>query len=197
MASSSKSARDKVSRTAPGPGAQPAAGDLITIGRIVATHGLRGEVRVRPETDFPERFTSLRQAFLVRAGRVQAVEVTSCRQHPHGILLSLRGITAVDAAARLRGAEIAVPRKATRPLGADAYYVFELVGMQVRASDGRRLGELAEVMRGPANDVYVVRDAGREILIPALRDVVRAIDRTEGVMVVELPDGLEDLAGAR
>lgn len=185
MASSSKSARSSAA----------AASGLVTIGRIAAPHGVRGEVRVRPETDFPERFAGLRRAFLVRGGRAEPVVVTGARAHGEAVLLTLDGVGDRAAAEALRGAALAVARDAVVPLGPDAFYVFEIVGLRVRTEDGRPLGAVAEVMRGPAHDVYVVRGPAGEVLIPAVRAVVRWVDRAAGELVVALPEGLQ--AGPR
>jgi 16S rRNA processing protein RimM len=167
------------------------ASDLITVGRVVAPHGIRGEVRVRVETDFPERFARMRSAYLVKAGRVEVIEVLSARPHANGILLTLGGIGDRTAAGALRGAEIAVSRADLTPLGTDAFYVFEIIGMRVRTQDGRVLGTVAQVMQGPANDVYVVTDGHHEVLVPALRQVVLQVDRVAREMTVALPAGLE------
>ena len=180
MASSSRSGRVR-----PAP-------DLITIGRIVAPHGIRGEVRVRLETDFPERFVKLRRAYLVREGRAEEVDIGSVRPHRDGLLVVLRGVGDRTAAEQLRGAQIAVPRADLVPLAADSFYVFEILGMRVRTDDGRDIGVIDEVMRGPANDVYVVRSGEREILVPAVRQIVRAINRDAGEITVALPAGLEE-----
>ncbi len=181
MGSSSRSAKDDT----------PSAADLITVGRIVAPHGVQGEMRLRFETDFPERFDRLRRAYLVRDGRVAAIEITGRRPHRGGLLVTIAGIETLDAADRVRGAVVAVPRNEVPPLGPGRYYVFEIVGLRVRTVDGRALGVVAEVMQGPGNDVYVVRGDDGEILVPALRDVVRRIDRMAGEMIVALPPGLE------
>ncbi len=199
MGSSSRSARGSGER----PGARgsaaglPAAADLVTVGRIVAPHGVRGEMRVRLETDFPERFDGLRQVYLLQAGRVTTMQITGRRPHHGGMLVTLEGIDTLDAAARLRGAAIAVSRDEVVPLGPGRYYLFEIVGLRVRTDGGQSLGVVAEVMQGPANDVYVVRGDGGEILIPALRDVVRRIDLAAGEMVVVVPSGLVESPRAR
>jgi 16S rRNA processing protein RimM len=110
--------------------------------------------------------------------------------------MMISGVTTLDAAEGLRGAEVAVPRAAAMPLGPDRYYIFEIIGLRVRTEEGRTLGVVAEVIQGPANDIYVVRDDNREILVPALREVVRVVDRTAGEMVVALPPGLEGVSRA-
>lgn len=192
MASSSRSAKSRArGRGAAAPRAPGTPAGLVTIGRIVAPHGLRGEVRVRLETDFPRRFEGLREAWLVHEGAPAPVIITGQRPHRGGVLLAIEGVADVDAAERLRGAEIAVGRDAAMPLGPDEFYVFEVIGLRVRAADGRMLGTVAEVVRAPGNDVYVVHGNEGEMLIPALRTVVQRVDRAAGEMIVDLPAGLE------
>jgi 16S rRNA processing protein RimM len=147
-------------------------------------------VRVQLETDFPQRFAQMRRAFLVRDGRVEELTIINARPHARGVLLTIAGVDGPEAAGHLRGAEIAVPREAAVTLPADTYYIFEIVGLRVKTSGGVILGTVVEVMRGAAHDVYVVRGAAGDVLIPALREIVRRIDRSEGEMVVELPEGL-------
>jgi 16S rRNA processing protein RimM len=163
----------------------------VTIGRIAAPHGLRGEVRATLETDFPERFDGLRDAWLVRGDHVEPITITGRRPHRGGVLLTLAGVGDVEAAAGLRGAEIAVPRDAVVPLAEGQFYIFEIIGLRVLTAAGQELGRVAEVLRGPVHDVYVVRGEAGDTLVPALRDVVRQIDRASGEIVVDLPSGLE------
>jgi 16S rRNA processing protein RimM len=153
---------------------------------------VRGELRVVLETDFPQRFDHLRGAYLVRAGRVAAIEIRSHRPHQGGLLMMIGGVDTRQAAEDLRGSQIAVTRAEAMPLGPDHYYVFEIIGLRVRTTDRRPLGVVTEVIQGPANDTYVVRGGKREILIPAVREFVRSIDRAAGEMVVVLPDEPEE-----
>lgn len=185
MASSSRSARRSPTSAGVDLG-------LITIGRIVAPHGIRGEVRVRFETDFPERFSGLRRAYLVRDGKAEEITLEATRPHREGLLVSIGGVADRTSAEGLRDAAIAVPRADVVPLSDDSFYVFEIVGMRVQTDGGRDLGTVAEVMRGPANDVYVVRGGAREILVPAVRQVVREVDRRARIILVTLPAGLEE-----
>jgi 16S rRNA processing protein RimM len=175
-------------------GTAPDAAGLITVGRVVGPHGLRGEVRVRLETDFPERFAARRAAFLVREDRVEAIAITAARPHRAGMLVAIAGVTDVTAAEQLRGAAIAVPRASLAPLDADSFYVFELIGLRAWTTDGEDLGVIGAVMRGPAHDLYVVRGRGGELLLPAVRQIVRRVDLAAGVMTVELPAGLRAAA---
>jgi 16S rRNA processing protein RimM len=186
------------SRSAKASPAGPEAGDgLIAVGRIAAPHGLRGEVRVHLETDFPHRFETLREAYVVHDGIARRVGLSGARPHRGGLLLTLEGVGDVEAAARLRGAIIAVPREDLVPLPAGEYYIFDIIGLRVRTVDGRDLGTVAEVMRGAAHDIYVVRGDAGEWLVPARRAVVRQIDVAAREMVVTSPTEWETTARAR
>jgi 16S rRNA processing protein RimM len=181
MASSSKSAR-------PSPAL---GGELLTIGRITAPHGLKGEVRVHPETDFPERLADIKDVFLVDSAGVRPAVIVGSRAHGAVVLMRFEGVTSIDDAERLRGAALAIPLESAGPLAPDTYYVHEILGMHVVTEEGRALGVVSEVLRAPANDVYVVRGQHGETLVPALRAVVRSVDRGARKMVVALPAGLE------
>lgn len=193
MASSSRSAKAKPdSAAASGTPHDPAA--LVVVGRVIGPHGLRGEVRVRLETDFPERFAQMRSALLVRDGRVEPIVLIAVRPHRAGVLLSVEGVRDVVSAERLRGAEIAIPREALVPLAEDSFYVFEIIGLGVRTAEGEDLGRVVEVMRGSVQDIYVVRGDGGEILLPAVRQVIRQVDLKGRLITVDVPAGLRPAA---
>jgi 16S rRNA processing protein RimM len=158
----------------------------------VAPHGLRGEVRLRPETDFPDRFAALRRAYLIHDGRTARVRIGGARAHRGGLIVAIGGVEGRGGAEALRGAALAVPRADLAPLAEGSFYVFEVIGLRVRTEDGRMLGVVDEVMRGAAHDVYAVRDGARRVLVPAVSQIVRSIDRKRGEMVVSLPAGLEE-----
>lgn len=148
-------------------------------------------MRASIETDFPRRFETLRHAYLVQEGVATPVELSGSRLVAGGVLLTFRGVEDVVAAGRLRGAEVAVGRGDLVPLEEGSYYVFEIIGMRVRTEAGRELGTVSEVVRAPANDVYVVSGEAGELLLPATREVVRSVDREAREMRVILPPGLE------
>lgn len=160
----------------------------MSLGRIVAPHGVRGEVRLLLETDFPERLPG-RTARLGESGR--ETRVRTARAHRGGLwLVALEGVDSREAAEALRGVELLVDATSLPPLPEGQWYRHELVGLQVRADDGRELGRLVDVLSTGANDVFVVRGPAGEILLPALRSVVRSVDLDSGRMTVTLPPGL-------
>lgn len=165
--------------------------DLIAIGEIVAPHGHRGTVRVLPLTDFPERFLNMDSVTIFKDGQGKQYTVESAKRHQQFILLTLAEIKDMNAADFLRGTVIKVPREEAAPLPAGRYYVFDVIGLEVRSEDGRHLGTVDAVFQTGANDVYsIVQPDGREILIPALKEVVLEIDVPGRRMVVRLPAGL-------
>jgi len=165
----------------------------LIIGRITRPHGMRGEVKVRVETDFPQRFGQLRRVLLVpdrQADAAREAAVESVRPQGDLILLKLAGVDDLEAARALQGAAVAVPWEERIPLPEGTYYVAEVVGLRVRTESGEALGTVTEVLRTPAHDVYRVEGEGGEVLVPATREVVRAVDPQRGEVVVALPDGL-------
>lgn len=164
----------------------------VTVGRILRPHGIRGELRMAPDTDFPERLAGLGEAVLLKDGRSTAVRVEHIRPHGREALIKLAGVDSIEQAETWRGAEVAVPRAATPVLPAGRHYVFEIIGLRVQTDAGEELGRVTEVLRTGSNDVYVVQGAGREYLIPAISSVVLTIDPAAGRLVIRPLPGLLD-----
>ncbi len=164
----------------------PADVDTLIVGRVIATHGVRGELRVEPLTDNPARFSSL--AYVLVGGREHVVE--SVRSHSAGLLLKLRGLDDPGSAGRLKGEYLSVRAADAAPLPEGAYYHYQLLGLQVHTTAGDPLGELVDVLPLSANDIYVVRGERGEVLLPAIKDVVKEIDLSAGRLVVEPVPGL-------
>ncbi len=125
----------------------------VKIGKIIAPHGVKGEFRIIPLTDFPDRFKTLTDAFLAD-GRPVIVE--SARPHKQFFLLKLKGFDTPEAVAPLCNMTLEVDRDAVAPLPPGHYYVFDLVGMHVFTETGEALGVISDVLETGSNDVYVV-----------------------------------------
>ncbi len=163
----------------------------LTIGKIVAPQGLRGDVRMLIWTHFPERIPSLRRVYLDEEAEPRRLRSASVRGNV--AILSIEGVDTREEAEALRGAVVAIPREEAAPLGEDEYYHFQLIGLQVFDEAGHRLGEVVDILETGANDVYVVRtDEGRELLLPAIKQVVLDIDLERGRMTVRPPEYYEE-----
>lgn len=159
--------------------------DFIAIGRIVAPHGVRGELRVAVLTEFPERFLDMKRVLVEGKGEMT---VTGVRTHQDIILMTLAEVKDRDAASALRGRLLQVTRAELMPLPEGQFYVFDLVGVKVFDEAGQELGVLEEVLQPGANDVYLIRRTdGSELLLPALRSVVLTVDMPGRRMVVKPP----------
>lgn len=165
--------------------------DFLSVGWINNTHGVKGEVKILPLTDDASRFYDLKWAFLDRNGTLEKVDIESVKLLKQFVILKLKGIDSMDAAEGLKGMYLKVDREHAVKLPEDSFFVSDLIGCRVFNENTDLLGELTEVLETGSNDVYVVKDGkGREVLIPALKRVVREVSVTEKKMVVCLPEGL-------
>jgi 16S rRNA processing protein RimM len=168
--------------------------DMVIVGRIARAHGLRGQVVINPETDFPEeRFEPGAILYRERFGGAESLEVATCRFHRGRPIVSFAGIDDIDAAEQLAGSELRVPADALVALPPGAYYWHDLVGCDVQLASGQRVGTVARVEGdGGASRLVVDGDAG-EVLLPLAADICRRVDVATRVIVVEPLEGLLDL----
>lgn len=178
--SSSKSAR---------PGDDVPAG-YVAVGRVLAPFGVSGEIKVEPLAP-PRTFGPGRSVTL--HGDVREIEHS--RPHKGAVLLKLSGVDTPEAVAAYRGEYLQVRESDLEELGEGEYYRYELIGLRVVSTEGEELGEIAEVLERPANDVFVVRGERGEALIPAVEDIVREVDVAGGVVTIEVVPGLLPQAG--
>jgi 16S rRNA processing protein RimM len=165
----------------------------IAVGQIVGPHGIRGEVKVEPMTDFPERFKKGAKVFLgqaVDSGEAVPTEIAAARPHQARWLVLFANVKDRNAAEALRGQYVLIPEAELMPLGDHENYAHDLIGLEVVTADGSALGRLVEILFTQANDVYVVRGPQGETLIPATREVVLNVDLASQRMTVALPEGL-------
>ena len=157
------------------------------VGRVTGAWGVRGHLKVLPHTDLPERFDPGSALYLDGV----PTTVTSSRANRGGYVLLLESVPDRNAAESLRGAFLTVPEEELAPLPENVFYHFQLVEMEVYADDGERLGQIAEIIETPGNDVYIVRKPGeRDLLLPAIEDVILDVDAESSRMTVHLIPGL-------
>jgi len=171
----------------------PAQPQYLLIGQILRPHGVKGELRVRVMTDYPERIGQLKAIYLSPQPEPTAptpYHLRSARLHQGYALLTLREVPDRDAAERMRNLYVLVALADAVPLEADEVYLYQLIGMAVVTESGEALGTLVEVLETGANDVYVVRGARGEILIPVIDGVILQTDTEARRITARLPDGL-------
>ncbi|HZO90875.1 MAG TPA: ribosome maturation factor RimM [Chthonomonadaceae bacterium] len=163
----------------------------LTVGEVVAPFGRIGEVKVRLETDFPDRFGRLSQVCLRWPnGEARLYTVENARLHKGQILLKLRGVADINEAEKLRNALVQVRTQDAVSLPTNEFYIHDLIGCEVMTAEGRILGPVTSVLQGRANDVFVVGQGRQEILLPAIKEVVRTIDLPNRRIIVTPTPGL-------
>lgn len=159
--------------------------ELITVGRIVAPHGVRGDLRLLPDTDRPQIFKTLKA---VRIGN-EAYRLKSGRPHKNVYILHVEGVDDRNAAELLVGKQVTVPFSALPPRKRGEYYYFQLIGLSVADEAGRSVGTLTEVLETGANNVYVIAGSdGKELLLPAIPSCIVSVELDKGIMTVALPE---------
>ncbi len=161
---------------------------FLVIGEILKPWGSRGEVKVQVLTDFPKRLINLKTVYLGDDAR--ALQVEHARLHSRFAVFKFAGYDTPESAAKLRGQAVQVPVEQAAPLRKNQFYHHQVIGLPVVSTAGETLGTVEEILETGANDVYIVRDESREILIPAIEDVVKEISVERGEIVVELIEGL-------
>jgi len=165
---------------------------LIPIGKIVGTHGIKGNLKVISFAESTASFAPGRQLALRREGElVASCTIASASPHKRVIVLALEGIASIDAAKEWIGSELCIDKTTLPELETGTYYWHQIIGMEVVTNNGRHLGRVEAVWPTGSNDVYVVREGDKEILIPAIDSVVIEIDLEKEVIQVDLPEGLE------
>ncbi|MEM7332469.1 MAG: ribosome maturation factor RimM [Chloroflexota bacterium] len=162
---------------------------FLTIGQILKPHGVHGEVRVRPLTDLPERFSWLDAVYLGEK-TPQLTKIAGVRFHKDLILMKFEGMTNRDQVEGLRGKLVQVLESDAIPLEEGEYFLYELEGLDVLTDEGETLGVITRVIETGANNVFVVKSDSKEILLPDIDDVVLEIDFENGRMLVHLLPGL-------
>ncbi|HHW56526.1 MAG TPA: 16S rRNA processing protein RimM [Clostridia bacterium] len=165
--------------------------DYYDVGKVTSAHGIKGEVKVYPLTNVPERFYDLEYVWIFdeeqgpRKYDIEYVKIIS-----RGVCVKLEGIDTRDEAEKLKGTFLKVDAQNALKLEEGEYFISDIIGMKVYKEDGVFLGTLVEVLQTGANDVYVIKTEERDMLIPAIKDVVKKVDVDNKVMVVHLLEGL-------
>ena len=166
---------------------------LLRVGVISSTHGVRGEVKVYPTTDDVNRFKKLKKVVLDTGREYIELEIFGVKFFKNLVILKFKGIDNINDIEKYKGKDLLVHREDAVVLEENENYVADLIDLKVVTDDGKVLGYLTEVMETGANDVYVVEtEDGQELLLPAIRDCILDVDLDEEVMTVHILPGLFD-----
>ena len=168
--------------------------DLLQVGIITSTHGVRGEVKVYPTTDDPRRFRRLKEVVLDTGREKLNLEIEGVKFFKQFVILKFKGLDNINDIEKYRQKSLYVTRKNAGRLQRDEYFIADLIGLKVQDEDGTELGTVKDVIETGANDVYEVEMAdGRSLLLPAIKQCILNVDVENGMMQVHVLEGLLDL----
>ncbi len=167
--------------------------EYLIIGQLTSTHGVKGELKATTSTDDPHRFLDLKWVYIDKKGALEKYNITSVKFFKQFVILKFEGVDSIEAAEKLKGLYLKVDRANAVKLPKDSFFIADIIGMQVYDENNELLGQLLDVISTGSNDVYIVKNKeGKEILIPALKSVVKEVLLDERRMSVILPKGLLD-----
>ena len=163
----------------------------LEIGQIVNTFGIKGMVKVKPFTDDIRRFDELKTVYVEKNSTKTEYEIEEVKYHKDMVLIKFKGIDKVEQAEMLRNSYLTVSRDSVEKLEEGRYYIVDLLGLEVYTDEQALLGTLEDIFNTGSNDIYVVKDKqGKQILLPAIQDVIKQIDIENKKIIVHLLPGL-------
>lgn len=167
--------------------------DILRVGVITKTHGIRGEVKVFPTTDDPKRFKKLKEVLLDTGKERRKMAIESCRFQKNLVILKFKGIDNINDVEQYRKCDLYVSRKNAVRLEPNENFIVDLIGLKVVLENGSEFGILTDVLKTGANDVYVVETSdGKEVLLPAIKQCILDVNLDEKKITIHLMKGLVD-----
>lgn len=165
--------------------------EYFEIGQIVNTSGLKGVVKVNPFTDDMSRFEELKKVFIEKNKELTEYEIEEVRYHKNQVLLKFKNIDSIEEAEKFRNCYIKISRKDAKKLPEDTYFIVDLIDTNVYLENNEYVGKIIDVFSTGSNDVYVIkREGNTDLLIPAIKDVVKKVDIKNKKMIINLIKGL-------
>jgi len=172
--------------------------DLLEVGKIVNTHGLRGEVKVVPWTDYPEVFEDIDFVYVKKKSEYERLDVKGIKYQKNNLIVRFSQITDINMAEKYKNTckiDLIMQPLIKKINDESANYIADLIGLDIVTEDGEKIGTVSDVFNTGSNDIYEVKREGKKnLLLPVIDDVVLNIDVDGGKITVRMMDGLEDLA---
>lgn len=165
----------------------------LEIGQIVNTFGIKGQVKIVPFTDDITRFDELKEIYVEKKNELKLFQIEQVNYKKNMVILKLKGIETVEEAEKLRNCYLKIDRKDAKKLPKDTYFIIDLLGLDVYTDEGKLLGKVDDIYNTGSSDIYVVKDElGKQILLPAIKDVLKEVDLENQKIIVHLIKGLVD-----
>ena len=165
--------------------------EYFEIGQIVNTSGLKGILKIKPFTDDIKKFSNLKTIYIKTKSGLTEFKIEQVRYVKNMVMLKLAGIDTVEEAEKYRNLYIKILRDQEEELEEGSYYVVDILGCKVNTDANQELGKIVDVFQTGSNDVYVVKDEkGKQILLPAIKQVIKNVDIKNKIITVHLLEGL-------
>jgi 16S rRNA processing protein RimM len=165
----------------------------LEIGQIVNTFGIKGQVKIVPFTDDITRYDELKEIYVEKKNELKLFQIEQVNYKKNMVILKLKGIETVEEAEKLRNCYLKIDRKDAKELPKDTYFIVDLLGLDVYTDEGKLLGKVDDIYNAGSSDIYVVKDElGKQILLPAIKDVLKEVDLENQKIIVHLIKGLVD-----
>lgn len=167
---------------------------MLEIGKIVNTHGLRGEVKIVPWTDYPDDFERIKNVTVKLRNKTVECTIKSVKYQKNNIIVGFNEIKDINEAEELKNAVVYASREELGELPEGVYYIADLIGMKVYNEANEFIGKIGDVLKTGSNDVYIVKQDGKkDLLLPVIDDVVLSVDTDKRVVTVHVMEGLDEL----
>lgn len=167
--------------------------DLLQVGVIASTHGIKGEVKVFPTTDDVNRFRKLKEVILDTGKEQMTLEIEGVKFFKQFVILKFKNFDNINEIEKYKGNSLMVTRKNAVPLKENEYFIADLIGLSITDEEDKDFGVLKDVLQTGANDVYVIdMNSGEEVLVPAIKECILNIDIKKRTMKIHLLEGLLD-----
>ena len=162
------------------------------IGQIVNHFGIKGMVKVNPFTDDISQFENMETILVDKKGSLLEMQIEEIKYSKNQVLLKLKGIETVEEAEKYRNCYLKLPREKAKKLPENTYFIADLIGLEVYSDEGNLLGKVNDIYNTGASDIYVIKDElGKQILLPAIKEVIKQVDLEQEKIVVHLLKGME------
>ncbi|MGE4283357.1 MAG: ribosome maturation factor RimM [Clostridia bacterium] len=165
--------------------------EQLEVGKIINTHGVKGDVKVMPLTDDPTRFEELEWVYIEKDGGLEKIFIEYIKYQKNNLIIKFKNVDNINDAERLKNRMLIIDREMAVDLPENTYFICDLIGLQVNTHEGVYLGILDDVLSAGSTDVYIIKHPeGKQILIPAIKEVILAVDFDNNSMIVKPLEGL-------
>lgn len=166
--------------------------DFLEIGKIINTHGLKGEVKISAWTDYPEDFENLEYVLTKSGNEEKRLNISGIKYQKNNLIVKFREIGSIEEAQSYKNAVLYVPKSELGELPENVYYIADLIGCEVLSETGEKIGVLWDIFSTGSNDVYdIKRENAKNLLVPIIDGVVKSVDTDNKKIVIKIPEGLD------